>query len=256
MTTASKQRHIPVGKNRITGFTLTELMVAMTVSLGVAGGALHVFGIALNAWQTTEAAASLQERLSFAMQALKDDVLLAGYRGETHLPGPAVPLNARCRGRDVSTWALAIDRPVDAYNNAATLPCPAFAGLQTGSDALVVRHHDPMSDTLVLQMHGWYVDRESSLPGQPSLRRHTLMPDGSVQNQEIIPGIENMQITLGIDRDGDRVVDDYVDADSISGYVLAIRVELSARSAVRENSIPGDGYRRQTAQRVFFLRNS
>jgi len=240
---------------RCDGFTLTELLVAMTLSLGIVAGALQLFGIGLNAWRTVEATASLEERLSFALQAIEADLLLAGYRGESHLTGPQVPASARCRGRDVSPWALALDQPFEAHNNPAALPCPVFAGIENNSDALVVRHHDAMSETLIVQTHGWYIDRASSLPGQPSLRRQTLLPDGSVQNQEIIPGIENMQITLGIDRDGDRLVDEYVEPDGVTDPVLTVRVEIRARAAVHENGIGGDGFRRVTAQRTVFLRN-
>ena len=238
------------------GFTLTELMVAMTLSLGVAAGALHLFGIGLNAWRTVEAAASLEERLNFALQAIETDLLLAGYRGESHLAGPQEPASASCRGRDVSLWALAIDRPFAAYNNPTALPCPSYAGMATNSDALVVRHHDAMSETLIVQTHGWYIDRESSLPEQPSLRRHTLLPNGSVQNQEIIPGIETLQVTLGVDRDGDNLVDDFVEPGGVSDPVLMVRIEIRARAAVRENGIGGDGFRRITAQRTVFLRNA
>lgn len=249
---ARQQRYAP---SVSVGFSLTELLVAMALSLSITAGALHVFGIALNGWRTVEAAASLEENLSFALQAIEADLLLAGYRGESHLPGPAEPAAARCRGRNVSAWALAIDRPLEALNSPAALPCPAFASMQSGSDALIVRHHDANSETLVLQTHGWYIDRESSLPGQPSLRRHTLMLNGTVQNQEIVPGIENLQIMLGIDRDGDRLVDAYVEPAGSGDPVLTVRVEIRARATVRENGIGGDGFRRMTAQRTIFLRN-
>ncbi len=241
--------------NLSVGFTLTELLIAMALGLGLVAGALHGYSLVLNAWRTIEAAAALEERLTFALRAIEDDVLLAGYRGESHLPGPAMPTAAHCRGRDVSAWALAISDSLEAHNNVTSLPCPAYAGFQFGSDALVLRHHDAMSETLVIKMHAWYIDRSSSSPGEPSLRRHTLLPDGSVQNHEIMPGIESMQILLGMDHDGDREVDAYMQPGRETGTLLAVHVELAARSALREQSLAGDGYRRRTAERLFLLRN-
>ncbi len=238
------------------GFTLIELMVAMTIGLVITAGAMHMFSMAISAWRTVESVASLEERMAFAMQAISDDVLLAGYTGVAPLAAPFTPVTAQCGGADVSGWALAIDQPIESVNNLAGLPCPLFNAAQIGSDGLIVRHHDPFSDAPVLQMHGWYVDRASSLPGQPSLRRQTLMPNGAVQNHEIIPGVENMQVQLGIDSDADYLVDAWVNENISADPVLMVQVELRIRSALREGGAGGDGFRRVTARRQFFLRNA
>jgi len=241
---------------QVNGFSLIELMVAMALGLTITAGALHMFGMAISTWRTVESVAALEERMAFAMQAIADDVVLAGYQGVTPLTAPVTPTTAQCRGVDVSGWALAVDQPVESHNNLAALPCPMHTAAQTGSDGLIIRHHDPFSDTPVLQMHGWYVDRASSLPGQPSLRRQTLMPNGAVQNHEIIPGVENMQVQLGIDTDADHAIDEWVDVNAGADPVLMVRVALRIRSALRESGVAGDGFRRVTARREFFLRNA
>jgi hypothetical protein len=82
------------------------------------------------------------------------------------------------------------------------------------------------------------------------------MPNGAVQNHEIIPGIENMQIKLGVDRDGDHAIDDWVDVNNGPDPVLMVQVQLRIRSTLRENGVGGDGFRRITARREFFLRNA
>ena len=68
-------------------------------------------------------------------------------------------------------------------------------------------------------VNGYYVSSRSSLGNNvPSLRRLSLSPSG-VANQgimldeEIIAGVEDMQIQLGLDTDGDGAVERYVDAD-------------------------------------------
>lgn len=48
----------------------------------------------------------------------------------------------------------------------------------------------------------FYVDRQSSTPGVPSLRRWTLTDAPDMQEDEIISGVEDMQIQYGVDRFG------------------------------------------------------
>lgn len=60
----------------------------------------------------------------------------------------------------------------------------------------------------------YYVSNESSFDASlPSLRRLTLGPNGEFDDQEVIPGVENLQVQLGVDTDRDGDVDRYVDGD-------------------------------------------
>ena len=223
------------------GFTLTELLVAMTLSVGITAGGLKLFTLNLHNWQTVEALASLEERAAFALRAIEDDLLPAG------LMFPAVatadPLSASCRGQDVGDWALIEEPAVELHDNVTQLPCPAYSGIVAGSDALIIRHLHPVSPTPVKQMHAWYVDTRSSQSGQPSLRRHALLPNGRMQNQEIIPGVEDMQIVVS-------------QTDAGSRNIQALHITLTLRAEIREAGLPGDGFRRISVRRLFYLRNA
>ena len=60
----------------------------------------------------------------------------------------------------------------------------------------------------------YYVSNESSFDASlPSLRRLTLGPNGEFDDQEVIPGVENLQVQLGVDTDRDGDVDRYVDGN-------------------------------------------
>lgn len=60
----------------------------------------------------------------------------------------------------------------------------------------------------------YYVSNQSSFdPATPSLRRLTLGPGGDFDDEEVIPGVENLQVQLGLDTNGDGSVDRYVDGD-------------------------------------------
>lgn len=214
------------------------MLVAMAVSVMVTAGGLKLFTLNLNTWKTVEALASLEERAEFALRAIEDDLLLAGLK----IPplNDFGPSNARCRGTDVTDWALSDAPAVEINDSVAQLPCPAYSSIAPGSDALVVRHDHPYSSTPVKQMHAWYVDNRSSQSGQPSLRRHALQTDGRMQNQEIIPGIEDMQIIAHTD----------------DGSTNMVKVTLNLRAEQREPGLPGDGLRRLSVSRWFYLRNS
>ncbi|MFQ5609939.1 MAG: PilW family protein, partial [Woeseiaceae bacterium] len=142
------------------------------------------------------------------------------------------------------------------------------------------------SATHNLMVSSYYVAADSNLiPGVPSLRRKVLVVTGgvsAVNDQEVAPGVENMQVQLGVDVDGDNTVDRYVNpGDQIYdplavGYipgarVITARVWLVVRGVSRENGIndntdyePGDvdlgvfndDFRRLQVSKTILLRNT
>lgn len=96
----------------------------------------------------------------------------------------------------------------------------------------------PSSATHNLVVNSYYVSPTSELiPGVPTLRRKTLtVRNGEpfIEDQEVAPGVENIQLQLGIDLDEDNTVDRYVNpGDDVynpaaGGYVPGARV-MTAR---------------------------
>ena len=146
---------------------------------------------------------------------------------------------------------------------------------------------DP-SATHNLLVNSYYVAQESELiPGAPTLRRKTLTMDAGasvIEDQEVAPGVENIQLQLGIDVDGDSMVDRYVNPDdpiynpnsAVAGYVpgarvLTARVWMIVRGITPEYGVqdtndykPGDvdlgtindDFRRMQVSKTILLRNS
>ena len=144
---------------------------------------------------------------------------------------------------------------------------------------------DP-SATHNLVVNSYYVAKESELiPGVPALRMKTLTVNGGaadIEDVEVAPGVENIQLQLGIDINQDNTVDRYVNpGDGIYdpnavGYVpgarvLTARVWLVVRSTSQEQGVhdvndykPGDAdlgvyndsYRRLQVSKTILLRNS
>ena len=234
--------------------------------------------------------------------------------GDPNPKGLAVPLDC---GED---WPIELGTPVDGFDNVMGLTCPARNGAQPNSDVLTVRRasvnpvplqpgrlqiqttriqgeimddgslppqFDPaQSSTHNLMVSSYYVDANSDLiPGIPTLRRKVLGIQGAnsaVFDQEIAPGVENLQIQFGIDMNEDNTVDRYVNpGDEIynpeaPGYVpgarvLTARVWLVVRGLAREAGIddqtaynPGnvnlgtfnDEIRRMQVSKTILLRNT
>ena len=217
-------------------------------------------------------------------------------------------------------WALDLAMTVDGDNNSWTLECEPTGGLQPNSDMLTVRRASvapaPLeagrlqiqttriqgqlfddgiipatfspadSTTHNLLVNTYYVAANSTLiPGVPTLRRKTLTMVGGVQqitDQEVAPGIENLQIQFGIDVNEDNTVDRYVNpGDPIydpnaDGYVPGARVMtariwlivrgVSIEVGLQDNrnyapgdvdlGVPSDNYRRMQVSKTILMRNT
>ncbi len=120
----------------------------------------------------------------------------------------------------------------------------------------------------------YYVSQTSdNVPNTPSLRRRTL--NGlEVVDEEIIAGVEDMQIQFGIDANGDGSVNRYINPDA-AGFdadsnIIAVRLWLLMRSEYIElghtdnrtyttpegiDYVPADSFRRLEGSKTIYLRN-
>jgi type IV pilus assembly protein PilW len=236
------------------------------------------------------------------------------------LPGDPNPLGLPTDASCGAAWAFALELPVDGDNNNYTLPCAANGGAMANSDVVTTRRttvaaaplqagrlqiqstrvqgelfadgnvpagFDPAeSQTHNLLVNSYYVAASSALiPGVPTLRRKSLGAVGGapvVVDQEVAPGVENIQLQFGLDVDADNTVDRYVNPDDpvldpgSAGYIpgaraITARVWMIVRSVSLEVGIqdqrdyePGDvdlgvyndGFRRMQVSKTILLRNA
>lgn len=244
--------------------------------------------------------------------------------GLVNVPGG---IAVTCGGIDVSALALNFVQPVTAVDDTigynAVIPCPANTAARADSDALIVRHvsaqqtpptagtlqvhsdlslgqlfndgaippgFGPNAQTHDLVVNVYYVDNGSNLdPNLPSLRRWTLDAAGNLVEQEILTGVENLQVQFGVDTNGLGSVTRYVDPNDpvitpgAPGFlpnaeVLAVRLWMLMRTEEQETGFvdagpylapdadlgainPGGaaypaGTRRQQVTKTIFLRNN
>ena len=150
--------------------------------------------------------------------------------------------------------------------NASCVP-PGYAPATSVSRALVVR--------------AYYVSPNSTQrAGLPALRRksfgnvNSATPAGAINDDEIVAGVEDMQVRFGVDSDGDASLDQYVDPGAVppGARVVAATVWLRIRSEERDAGhvddrayqyadmasawTPGDAYRRIVVSKTMHLRNA
>lgn len=151
-----------------------------------------------------------------------------------------------------------------AFNDGA-IPLD-FAGVPPGQ-----------TNTFGMVVNSWYVANGSdAFPNTPSLRRRTLRGN-QIVDEEVIAGVENLQVQLDIDTDltPDNSVDQYVDPNSplvATNPVLAVRLWMVIRATDPENGFvdgntytpldnvlpdiqPGDNFRRMQVSKTIHLRN-
>lgn len=128
-----------------------------------------------------------------------------------------------------------------------------------------------------LVVHAWYVSRDATgRPGYPSLRRKRLQggaSGASIQDEEIIAGIESLQVQLGTATAGAGVVfsaPDSLPAEA-SQAIVAVRLWLLVRAETPEIGFvdlqsrefpagrwlpaPNDAFRRLLVSSTVYLRN-
>jgi type IV pilus assembly protein PilW len=300
---------------RQSGLSLIEMMVTLLIGAFLMIGVISMFSQTRNTYRTNDTVARMQENARYVLSQMEPDVRLTGSWGMQN-EGPLVQVPAAIAvtcpdGTDVSAWVLDPLTPVAASNSTYNLPCPAPGATpyRAGTDVLVLRHASsgvpaPVPTVGAVQIHsnrvagrvvnngsappaGWrvfnwetnayYVSSGSSLgAGVPSLRRKTLV-NGVWQDEELVAGVENFQVELGVDTNGDDAVDRYVDPNNAlvnplaaTSKILAVRLWLLLRAEQAEggfqdaatynfanvvNYQPADGFRRELLNKTIVLRN-
>ena len=171
--------------------------------------------------------------------------------------------------------------------NAAPVGTLFVRSLRGGMDGQIFSGATPGSfDGATQELHqlvvnGYYVHTQSTTLGNsvPSLRMKTLVAGGTLEDREVLPGVENMQIQLGIDTDPPGAVnrgaiDRYVNADDpllAASGILAVRVWLRIRAEQIENGFTDtatydyadehagpfhDAFRRIVVSKTIYVRNA
>lgn len=160
------------------GFSLVEMMVALTVSVVLLLGVSNVIISSSQSYGELTRSSQQLENGRYALQVLRDDIRHAGFYGEfSGLKVPASMPNS-CT---LSATALrdAVDAPVQGYAAAGTAPISCLPGYM-GGDVLVIRRSSTqVTAAASLKTLNYYIQARSNevivdqgdVPGDFSLKK-------------------------------------------------------------------------------------
>jgi type IV pilus assembly protein PilW len=191
--------------------------------------------------------------------------------------GTAVPGSDQLTIRRASTQVIAA-AALGASAGQIKLQTSRVRGTLFASGAAPVDYTPPTSETRALIANGYYVDQNSDeRPGTPSLRRKQLDFDAGatvMDDLQIVPGIEDLQVEFGADFDADQNADYFVQPNTVipaGDQIVAVRVWLLVRAEQQETGFidgntynyasrvayaPADSFRRVLVSKTVALRNT
>ena len=220
------------------GFSLVELMIALAVGSVILGGLVTVYGQSRRLAGQVESVAELSDTSRFALSYIAADLRQAGFYGLVGpaelidgTAGPETPVSIPVSGDCGRNWSTSLHLPVEGLNNRYSLDCRPYRGsARAGSDVLVIRRaasrtSEPESgrlqvhsgpgygslndagvvpgiepvETRDLIVTAYYVSSASSIGRKTAgLRRKILRAGPRIADEEIIPGVEDIQVQFGV----------------------------------------------------------
>lgn len=216
------------------GFTLVEIMVAITIGLVLLGGVVQIFVSNSQAYRVQDDLARVQENGRFAIDMIARNLRKAGFK--------------------MTAW----DDDIDVFAADTTQPAPSakFASsgqvvagtvsggsVKAGTDAITFRFQQSADNTLRDCVNQGNTGGAPTVAGQIIVNTYyidsqdTLRCRSSHGNSDfpLLDGIENMDIAYGIDSGGDLTADKYVgEANVAAGEwddVVSVRISLVSVSS-------------------------
>jgi prepilin-type N-terminal cleavage/methylation domain-containing protein len=207
------------------------------------------------------------------------DITVPIFASEAVNPYTTCPITSHKSNTDLLVVRYADSNPVATASLVASTPY-VRSNYQAGelfigtAPPVIPDDTSALTNNHLLVSRAYYVSDFTDYAGDgiPSLRRVDLVAGPAVQDQLILPGVENLQIQFGVDTDKDRSVDQYVNADQVPDWtkVYSARVwvlvrgervdnavDTSATFSIAGNNVSfgNDGYRRLLMSSVINLRN-
>lgn len=234
------------------GFTLVELMIALTLGLIVVGAGIFIFLSSQRSFSAQEGLSEIQESARNGIRMMTVTLRTAGYRND--------PVN------QIDPSSLFIS-PRLAIQGGESGPPPSYLGvtstnMKSNTDSVTVAAigngdsgvRTCLGDAIpegTVGVSAFYLTPANS-SGISSLQCATEQ-GGATRKEPLITGVTDMQILYGLDSDGNLVSDKYVTATDVSDWntVVAIQVNLTLVSSQKVVAATGSQQSGGRIQRKF-----
>lgn len=258
------------------GFSLVEIMVALSISLLLLAGVLQIFLSSKQAYRAQENLSRVQENDRFAVDYLGRYLRLAGYRANLdktaaeRFPSGSESLNGADNDSDSSnTIADGSDTITVRFEGDGTTAMRDCLGsiIQTNEIATNVFRISTSNELTCTTPAG---QKTCSAPTSGVGVCINPATQASARTETIVEGVENMQVLYGEDTDGNGVANRYVTRANVSNIDNVVTIRISLLLRTMEDNIadtpvsytyngatvnPGDRRLRRIATTTIALRN-
>ncbi|NOX76102.1 MAG: prepilin-type N-terminal cleavage/methylation domain-containing protein [Gammaproteobacteria bacterium] len=214
----SSTRKISGIRPRQQGFTLVEIMVALTIGLVMTAGILQISQANKASNRLVRNLSFVQENMRTAMELLKRDVRRAGFFAINGVPIPTPPPPLAATTVDGSENGAVND------NDTITVAYESDPRYFGGKDCLGQAPTIPAGTTKVRNTY-FVKDEQLMCRG-----------NGNARALSLVDGVEALQILYGENTDGDpRSANKYVRADQVTNMSNVVSVRIAMRFRSRAN---------------------
>jgi type IV pilus assembly protein PilW len=222
------------GPGRMHGFSLIELMIAMTIGLVISLVVGQLFLGSRAAFTSTDNLSRVQENSRYALSVVSRELRSASYRSDPRVPRPtAYPVATTPSLTGVDGGGTASDQITVRFQG---------SGTTTTADGTM---QDCVGNRIVygtVVVNTFLIQNDPNNNNEPTLFCNTLDPSNACVAATcfaLVPGVENMQILYGEDTGAqpfttnpDGSIDRWVGAGSVSNWdnVLSVRISLLLRT--------------------------
>jgi len=207
---------------RKTGFTIIELLVALSISSILVAAAYRTFGSQQKVYHVQSEVMEMQQGVRVAMDILARDIRMAGFSS-------TVPLSN----------AIAIN--------------PVEEGIRVGTDSIALQYqYNGLERTIT-----YFVDDDAD---EPHLMRRLAEGGIEVSTDPLSNNIRDLQLVYGLDSNADGIVDQWDENPAGKEHeIIAAQIAVQVRSARPDPDYThpetGDHYRTRQLQSMVRIRN-
>jgi prepilin-type N-terminal cleavage/methylation domain-containing protein len=212
---------VPQTKRR-TGFTMVELLVALSISAVLVAAAYRTFSSQHKVYEVQSDVMEMQQSVRVSMDILTRDIRMAGFNSTVALSNP-----------------IAIN--------------PVEGGIRGGTDSIAVQYqHNGVERTIT-----YFVDDDAV---EPHLMRRVTEGGSDLSTSPLSNNIRDLQFSYGLDVDSDGIVDQWEDTPvGRENEIIAAQVTVQVRSGKPDpdyiHPVTGDHYRTRQLQSMVRIRN-